>query len=115
MPIAVGPAYGSELVRLSQEGVDALSPRNILGLIGFPSFHTVMACMSVIFLARVRCLAIPAVLLNLLMMPAILVQGGHHLMDVFGGFAVFFLAYLLSAHFLSRYPAQISGRLAAAA
>lgn len=115
MPIAVGPAYGSELVRLSQEGVDALSPRNILGLIGFPSFHTVMACMSVIFLARIRWLAIPAVLLNLLMIPAILVQGGHHLMDVFGGFAVFFLAYLLSAHFLSRHPAQISGRLAAAA
>lgn len=115
MPIAVGPAYGSELVRLSQEGVTALSPRNILGLIGFPSFHTVMACMSVVFLARVRLLAIPAAIVNLLMIPAILVQGGHHLMDVFGGLTVFLLAYVLSGQVLRRHAAPISDRIAAAA
>lgn len=115
MPIAVDPAYGSELVRLSREGATALSPHNVLGLIGFPSFHTVMACMSVVFLARVRFLAIPAVIINLLMVPAILVQGGHHLMDVFGGIAVFYLSYVLSGQILRRHAAPALERRAAAA
>ncbi len=114
MPIAVGPAYGEELMRLSREGVDYLSPRNVLGLIGFPSFHTVMALMSVFFLLRIRPLAIPAVLINLLMIPAVLVQGGHHLMDVFGGLSIFWLAYILSGQFLRRHAALAAGRLAPA-
>ncbi len=115
MPIAVDPAYGSELVRLSREGATALSPHNVLGLIGFPSFHTVMACMSVVFLARVRFLAIPAAIVNLLMVPAILVQGGHHLMDVFGGIFVFFMAYFLSGQILRRHAAPAFERCAATA
>nr|WP_314095213.1 phosphatase PAP2 family protein [uncultured Shinella sp.] len=115
MPMAADPAYGRELVRLSREGVTALSPHNVLGLIAFPSFHTIMACMSVVFLARVRFLAIPAVIINLLMVPAILVQGGHHLMDVFGGIAVFCLSYVLSGQILRRHAAPALERRAAAA
>ncbi|WP_438748746.1 phosphatase PAP2 family protein [Pararhizobium sp. O133] len=100
MPIAVGPAYGAELVRLGQEGVNYLTPRNVLGLIGFPSFHTVMACMSVCFVTRLRLVFWPLLAVNLVMVPAILVQGGHHLSDVLGGVAIFCLANLLASSLL---------------
>ncbi|MEI2300306.1 phosphatase PAP2 family protein [Ensifer sp. MJa1] len=92
IPLAVDPAYGAELVRLGREGVLYLSPKNILGLIGFPSFHIVMACMSVYFAMQTRFLFPIFAVLNALMLPAVLVQGGHHLTDIFGGMAAFAIA-----------------------
>jgi hypothetical protein len=87
--LVVDPAYGAELNRLATEGPALISPADTLGLIAFPSFHTVMACMAVWFTYRVRP-AFPFFLaVNVLMLPAILVHGGHHLMDLFGGLLVF--------------------------
>jgi len=96
IPLAVDPAYGAELLRLGRDGVEHLSPANVLGLIGFPSFHIIMACMSVCFVTHQRLVFIPLAVLNALMLPAVLVQGGHHLSDVFGGVAVFGLAFWLA-------------------
>ncbi|OBZ94052.1 hypothetical protein ADU59_17775 [Pararhizobium polonicum] len=95
-PIAVTPAYGDALLALSRDGVEYLSPKNVLGLIGFPSFHTVMACMSVCFVPRHRILMPVIFCLNAFMALAILVQGGHHLIDMIGGVGVFAIAYALS-------------------
>lgn len=100
MPLAVDSYYGAELSRLLREGTNYLTPKNVLGLIAFPSFHMVMACMSVCFLARVRFLFLPALVLNAAMMPAILVHGGHHLVDLIGGAATFAIAYALAARVL---------------
>ncbi len=94
--LAVGPSYGLELIRLSKEGVDYLTPANVLGLIGFPSFHTVMAAMSVVFTWRIAWVRLPVLALNIFMVPAILLHGGHHLSDVFGGLAVFTIAYFIT-------------------
>jgi hypothetical protein len=102
VPVAVSPQYGKELLRLGLDGPSYLSPTNMLGLIGFPSFHTVMACMAVVFLARFKWVFPFAALINIAMVPAILVHGGHHLSDVFGGVVMFVVAYLLAAKLLSR-------------
>lgn len=110
MPIAVGPAYGAELLRLAQEGVDYVTPRDALGLIGFPSVHMLMACISIWFLATIRILRVPVVVLNLLMVPAILVQGGHHLSDVLGGILVFAIAYALSCRIVDRPVRTVAER-----
>lgn len=101
-PIAVTPAYGDALLALSRDGVDYLSPKNVLGLIGFPSFHTVMACMSVCFVPRHRILMPVIFCLNAFMAVAILVQGGHHLIDMIGGVGVFAMAYALSGMTMRR-------------
>jgi hypothetical protein len=101
MPLAVDNHYGAELSRLLHEGPIYLTPRNVLGLIAFPSFHMVMACMSVCFLARARFLFLPTLALNAAMMPAILVHGGHHLVDLIGGAATFAIAYALAARVLN--------------
>jgi hypothetical protein len=101
-PIAVTPAYGDALLALSRDGVDYLSPKNVLGLIGFPSFHTVMACMSVCFVPRHLILMPVIFCLNAFMAIAILVQGGHHLIDMIGGVGVFVIAYVLSGMTMRR-------------
>ncbi len=96
VPLAVGPEYGAALVELGRHGAGFLSPRNVLGVIGFPSFHTVMATMSAVFMMRIRRLGLIFLALNALMMPAIVIQGGHNLADVLGGIVVFGLAYSLA-------------------
>lgn len=102
MPIAVGPAYGQELVRLSVEAVHFISPKDMLGIIGFPSFHTVMAAISVVFMRQFKSVWIIFVVLNALMVPAIIIQGGHHLSDLLGGLAVFTLSFVLAKFTLGR-------------
>lgn len=92
----VGPRYGAEIVRLGYEGIHYLTPSHVLGLIGFPSFHTVMAAMAVVFTRHLRFIALPVLLLNILMIPALLVHGGHHFSDFLGGLVVFVIAYNLA-------------------
>ncbi|QCL93667.1 phosphatase PAP2 family protein [Agrobacterium tumefaciens] len=101
IPLAVDNTYGQELNRLTSESVVYISPKNVLGLIGFPSFHIFMAAMSVWFVPRQ--LAVMAVILpvNLLMPLAVLVQGGHHLSDVFGGLIAFVIICAVSARLLN--------------
>lgn len=112
IPLAVDAGYGQELVRLGQEGVTYLTPKNILGLIGFPSFHIFMAAMSVWFAPR-HWLSMTVIwTLNALMLPAVLVQGGHHLSDIFGGLVAFALVCPLSAHLLNWLAAQEQLRVA---
>ncbi|NTF31702.1 phosphatase PAP2 family protein [Rhizobium skierniewicense] len=104
--LGVTPNYGDELLRLGREGAGYISPKNVLGLIGFPSFHTVMACMSVVFLARIRSIFPFVLILNVVMLPAILVHGGHHLSDVLGGMAMFGLAYALAGKVLATLSSE---------
>ncbi|MBL6431638.1 MAG: phosphatase PAP2 family protein [Alphaproteobacteria bacterium] len=99
--MVVGPAYGEELNRLALEGVSLVSPRDVLGLVAFPSVHLVMALMAVWFASSVRPLFVLFVLVNLPMPLAVLVHGGHHLVDLFGGLAVFALSVALSARLLA--------------
>lgn len=96
MPMVVGPAYGAELNRLAHEGVSFITPKEVLGLIAFPSFHTVMALLSVYFMARFVLVLPLFIVINILMIPAILVHGGHHLIDLIGGLLTFVVGMALS-------------------
>ena len=87
--------YGGYLTRLLMQGPARITPEVITGVVGFPSYHTVMACLVVFYLWR-TVLFIPALLLNLAMLMATLVHGGHHLIDVIGGLAVFVLGVWLA-------------------
>ncbi len=104
--VAVSPAYGAELVHLSQTGVDYITPKEVRGLIGFPSYHTVMGLMSVAFIWSNRWLRIPFLCVNLLMIPALLIHGGHHLSDFFGGIACFAAAYAAAGWVVSALRAD---------
>jgi hypothetical protein len=82
--LVVDAGYGAELRRLAQDGPQVISPDRVIGVIAFPSFHMVMACM-VVWFTRATPLFLPALVLNLAMVPATLSHGGHHLVDVIAG------------------------------
>ena len=72
--LVVSNAYGSELLRLAQQGSPVLDASQFLGVIAFPSFHTVMALIAV-WSSRGLILFYPVLALNTLMIPAILSHG----------------------------------------
>jgi hypothetical protein len=81
-------AKGAELRRLAVEGISVYPPKAMEGLIGFPSFHTVMLVATVYAVRHVKLVFWPALMWNLAMFPAILIHGAHNLVDIFGGLAV---------------------------
>lgn len=94
--------YGERMLRYATEG-NVLITKSILdGVIAFPSMHIVMTCMATWF-ARRTWIFVPVLVLNCAMPVAAVLQGGHHVMDIFGGFVVFFLSlkgayWLISDH-----------------
>ncbi len=101
LPIIVDSQYGMSINKLLQDGVTYISPKIALGLVGFPSFHTVIACLCVWYMAQFKRVFPIFLIVNLIMVPAILVQGGHHLMDILGGLAVFAIATVLARRTLA--------------
>jgi hypothetical protein len=84
------PMYGDFLRSLVELGPRQISPEIITGVVAFPSYHMVMALM-VVWYTRGTFAFLPAALINSAMVPATLSHGGHHLVDIFGGLAVFAL------------------------
>ncbi len=82
----------------------------VTGLVGFPSFHTVMALMALFALWPYRIARFVLVPVSLLLLPGILAHGGHNLMDVLAGAAIAVGSWMLG---LRIYDAQT--RLAEAA
>lgn len=102
MGLVTDGAYGAYLRDLVQHGLPVIRAQDIVGTIAFPSYHTVMALLVVWYLRGTR-LFWPALAVNAAMMPAILSHGGHHLVDVAGGFAVFGVAAWASTCILRRW------------
>lgn len=94
--LVVDAEYGAKLMQMATYGIDIITPDTIIGSIAFPSYHTVMM-MLVIWYARKTALALPILILNVPMVPAILVHGAHHAIDVAGGVAIFAVAAVISA------------------
>jgi hypothetical protein len=86
-------ALGVEINRMIAEGVRDISTISTTGLIGFPSFHTVMALLSLVAIWPYRAARYVYIALNAFLLPGILVHGGHHLMDVVGGAVLTLVAW----------------------
>ncbi len=81
-------AYGRQLVEMSKFGPGLISPKDIKGLVAFPSYHIVLACTAV-YAARTLKWVLPVYLvLNALIVPGIFIHGGHHLIDLPAGIIV---------------------------
>lgn len=105
----VGPAYGRAILDLFAEGALWLSPDEIRGLIAFPSFHIVLA-LAAVYYARGIPWVFPAYLaINLLVLPGVLVHGGHHVIDIPAGALTFAAAAFIASRML-----QDRGRTASA-
>lgn len=97
--VLVTNAYGAHLMDLAANGIAVIDKHQILGVIGFPSFHIVMGVLAAWF-ARGTRLAWPMALSCAVMVPATALHGGHHLVDLAGGAAAFALALWLCGRLL---------------
>ena len=72
----------------------------MVGIITFPSFHSVMAVMFIYACLPLRRLSLFIVPFNVLMLFSIPVDGGHYLVDVLGGVSIALLCIWLSRRIL---------------
>ena len=90
--VPVDGAYGQALVKMLHDGPGFIAPDNAKGLIGFPSYHAILALLLIWYLRDVPWLRWPALLFNGIVVLATPVEGGHHWVDVFAGVPVTVLA-----------------------
>jgi membrane-associated phospholipid phosphatase len=81
------------------------------GVVGFPSFHTVQALVLIWYARKLPFLRWIALTLNIAVVIATPIHGGHHLIDVFGGIVVAFAAiaaadWIVGAVSRSRHTAR---------
>ena len=67
-------------------------PFTFQGLVTFPSFHSALALLFIYASMPIRWLVIIAIPLNMLMVLATPVDGGHYLMDVLAGIMIALVA-----------------------
>ncbi len=95
--LALNGNYGSDLVSMLKHGRPGfISPADLRGIIGFPSYHTLQALALIWYARHLLFFRWLAIVLNLAVLVAVPIQGGHHLVDMFGGLAVCFVAILLA-------------------
>jgi len=107
--LALDGRYGRQLVYLLAHGPGFISPSAAKGLIGFPSYHAVLALLVVWYARSVPVVRWLALCVNAVVLVATPIQGGHHVIDVIAGFAVAALAVWLAdraARFAAR-PANL--------
>lgn len=85
--------HALEIYRIFHAGVTDLTGPVFSGLVGFPSFHTIMLLFGLAGVWPYRPVNYVFGAIQLVTLPSILVIGGHHLADVFGGAAMTLLCW----------------------
>ncbi|MGB8818081.1 MAG: phosphatase PAP2 family protein [Rhizobiaceae bacterium] len=98
--------YGQGLVLLGQRGLAILNPSELGGIVGFPSFHTIMAIITVRYASAVPYCFAPVAIWNVFMLPATLLHGAHNLADIFGGLVVGLLSIVIAGKIADRRKAR---------
>ncbi len=83
--LVLGFDYAHALVAMLRNGPGFISPTEVRGIVGFPSYHTLQAIVLLWYAWREPWLRGIALVLNIAVLLSIPIQGGHHLMDMFGG------------------------------
>jgi hypothetical protein len=93
--LIAGFDYAHDLVEMLESGPGLISPRDLRGLVGFPSYHTLQAVVLTWY-ARGTLLRWPLIALNSAVLIAIPLHGGHHIVDIIGGLFVGVIAILMA-------------------
>jgi PAP2 superfamily len=88
LDLVLSVEWGKWLAAVGHSGLHTLNPSELGGIVGFPSFHTVMAILILRYAKEFPGGLAFYSTLNVLMIPAILLHGAHNLVDVIGGCAV---------------------------
>jgi membrane-associated phospholipid phosphatase len=118
LALALDGHYAKALVHLLATGPGRISPSDAQGLIGFPSYHAVLALLVAWYARTLPVVRWVALALNATVLVATPIQGGHHVVDVLAGFAVAALAILFASaaqRFAARSSAEIPLKIQPAA
>ena len=99
--LVLGFDYGRDLVHMLKAGPGFISPKELRGIVGFPSYHTLQALVLMWYARGLKVWRWPAVALNAAVLAAVPVHGGHHIVDAFGGAAVTILSIVLSSRIVA--------------
>lgn len=97
--LVVDADYAARLMDYATHGVPVIRPDLVIGVVAFPSFHMFMACMGLWFARGTRIFPAMAIV-SLLMIPATLGHGGHHLSDLIASVFLFAALAAVAARFL---------------
>jgi hypothetical protein len=103
--VALNSDYGHTLVLLLKNGPGRISPLETRGLIGFPSCHTVFALVLIWYARPVPYVRWASLALNIVVLIATPIHGGHHLIDLAGG-AVVATAAIALADWIVKHAAK---------
>lgn len=98
--LVLGFDYAHALVGMLQHGPGFISPTELRGLVGFPSYHTLQALVLFWYVRREPWLRTISLCLNIVVLCAIPVQGGHHLVDMIGGAIVTVVSITLAGRII---------------
>ncbi|MBV9290554.1 MAG: phosphatase PAP2 family protein [Hyphomicrobiales bacterium] len=85
---AGGLAHLQTFSSLRHDAAPVLDFTKLVGLVSFPSFHTVWAIVTAYAFRKLRLLFWPVAVLNALVIVSTLPEGGHHFADVIAGFVL---------------------------
>jgi membrane-associated phospholipid phosphatase len=111
LALALDGHYAHELVHLLASGPGRISPSEAQGLIGFPSYHAVLALLVVWYARELPVIRWIALGINAVVLVATPIQGGHHVVDVLAGFPVAAVTIALTGYAV-RVAARAQGRVA---
>ncbi|MBA8880359.1 phosphatase PAP2 family protein [Phyllobacterium myrsinacearum] len=86
-------AYKQTFFDLRSGVEQRVSLYSIKGLIAFPSYHGTLSVLLVLAFCGVRIWFLPILLLNIIILIATPIEGGHHLVDVIAGVGVALLCW----------------------
>jgi hypothetical protein len=116
--LVLGFDYARVLVHMLKDGPGFISPKELRGLVGFPSYHTLQALVLAWYARHLPWWRWVALALNAAVLVAVPIQGGHHLVDMAGGVAITLIAAALARTVLDwakrPAPAVLSADLASA-
>ena len=93
--LAAPYAHIEHVQQLRRGEMIIIDASNFKGLITFPSFHASLAVIFMICLKDVKFLNIISYVINIVMIIATPINGGHYFVDVIGGIIIVFIMYAL--------------------
>jgi hypothetical protein len=92
LPIVLDLNYAHRMLDLYKHGPGRIDFLTTRGLVAFPSFHAAEAVIAIWFSRQWRPALAIMIPFNAVVLASTPVQGGHHVVDLFGGIAVAFFA-----------------------
>ncbi len=86
-----GNIYARSLLDMAANSLPLGQLDRMLGQVSFPSYQIVI-CVLAVWFSRATILFWPIVVINLIVVPAVLIHGSHHVADLIGGVAVAVIA-----------------------